>query len=109
MVVAFMPLNVEQKGLVVVTDVENSLAIRSEEKVENFATAYNYHQQGKIVEFNFVRNRWVIPKQFGLRRVTWSGIKGMPLRDKEYGNLIQFNFVGNRWVGPKKFGLRWVT
>ena len=56
MVVAFMPLNVGQKGLVVVTDVENSLAIRSEEKVENFATAYNYHQQGKIVEFNFVGN-----------------------------------------------------
>ena len=44
MVVAFMPLNVEQKGLVVITDVKNSLAILSEEKVENFATAYNYHQ-----------------------------------------------------------------
>ena len=57
MVVAFMPLNVELKGLVVATDVEDSLAIWSEEKVVNFATAYNYHQQGKIVESNFVGNR----------------------------------------------------
>ena len=63
-----MPLNVELKGLVVAIDVEDSPVIQWEEKMENLSGAYNY--QGMNARSNFVRNRWVGPKKFGLRRVT---------------------------------------
>ena len=70
MVEAFMPLNVELKGLVVVIDVEGLPVIQWEGRMANLAGAYNYQPQGKNVGSNFVRNRWVRPKKFGLRRVT---------------------------------------
>ena len=69
MVEAFMLLNVELKGLVAVIDVEGSPAIQWEERTVNLAGAYNYQHQGKNDESYFLRNRWVGPKKFGLRRV----------------------------------------
>ena len=65
-----MPLNVELKGLAVVIDVEDSPVIQWEGKMANFTGAYNYHPQDKNVGSNFVRNRWIGPKKFGLRQVT---------------------------------------
>ena len=57
MVVAFMPLNVELKGLVVVIGVGDSHVIRSDGKKENYAGTCNYRHQGKNVASNFVGNR----------------------------------------------------
>ena len=65
-----MPLNVELKGLVVVIDVKGSPVIQWEGRMANIAKAYNYQPQGKNARSNFVRNHWVGPKKFGLRRVT---------------------------------------
>ena len=70
MVEAFMPLNVELKGLIVVIDVEGSPAIQWGGKMTNLAEAYNYQPQGKNAGSYFLRNRWARPKKFGLRRVT---------------------------------------
>ena len=70
MVVAFMPLNIELKGLAAVIDVKDSPVIQWEERTVNLAGAYNYRYQGKNDESYFVRNHWVGPKKFGPRRVT---------------------------------------
>ena len=70
MVEAFMPLNVRLKGLVVAIDVEGSPVIQWGGRMENLVEAYNYQPQGKNAGSNFVRNPWVGPKKFGLRRVT---------------------------------------
>ena len=55
--VAFMPLNVELKGLVVVIGVGDSHVIRFDEKVENCVGACNYRHQGKNAASIFVGNR----------------------------------------------------
>ena len=70
MVVAFMPLNAKQKGLVAVIDVEDSPVIQWGGRMVNLAEAYNYQPQDKNARSNFVRNRWARLKKFGLRRVT---------------------------------------
>ena len=43
MVITFLLLNIELKGLVVVINVEGSLVIQSEGNIENLVGVCNYH------------------------------------------------------------------